>query len=243
MPGDAALVHRREAANLPELHMPAPEIYATSVIPALEQAIIRGDIPGGTRLLEEEICHRMGVSRSPVREALRQLERDGLLVREPHRGVRVSELTTTELEQLYVCRMALESTAAQLAVKAATNKEIKAIRSAHLACVKALGRDAVLEHFESNVEMGSLIFASSHNEPLIRLLGTVHKQALRYRYIAYNQSRLVRENSVKANALLVQALENRDEELAGRMARASIEGSHAVIRQCLEARDQASIAA
>lgn len=228
-----------DALQLPIYQVEVPQIYARSLTPILEDAIIYGEIADGARLTEEEICQKMGVSRSPVREALRQLERDGLLEREPRRGVRVSELTVTELDQLYVCRMSLEEMAARLAVRDASNKEIKAISAAHQACVKALHGDDVRAHFRVNVEMSQKLFAASHNLPLIRLLGTIHKQALRYRFLAYSRSRLVRENSVRANENLVQALLQRDEEQAARMARASIEGSHDVIRNCLLERKQA----
>lgn len=222
-----------DAFQLPTVQVEIPQIYARSVAPIIEEAIIYGELQDGARLTEEEICQKMGVSRSPVREALRLLERDGLVVREPRRGVRVSELTVTELDQLYVCRISLESMAARLAAQSATNKEIKAISAAHQACIKALDRDDIREHFRVNVEMSQKLFAASHNRPLIRLLGTIHKQALRYRFLAYKRSRIARENSVRANENLVKALLDRDEEKAAQMARASIEGTHEFIKQCL----------
>lgn len=222
-----------DAFQLPTVQVEVPQIYARSVTPIIEEAIIYGELQDGARLTEEEICQKMGVSRSPVREAMRILERDGLLVREPRRGVRVSELTVAELDQLYVCRISLESLAARLAVQNATNKEIKAISAAHQACIKALDRDDIREHFRGNVEMSQKLFSASHNQPLIRLLGTIHKQALRYRFLAYKRSRLARENSIRANENLIQALHDRDEDKAALMARASIEGSHEVIKQCL----------
>ena len=173
-----------EARHLPSIQVEVPQIYASSVIPILEEAIIHGDLPPGSRLTEEEICQKMGVSRSPVREALRVLERDGLVERLPRRGVRVSELSIEELDQLYDCRMSLEAMAARLAVKNATDKEVKAISASHQACVRALAKDNVTEHFRVNVEMSQRLFTASHNKPLIRLLDTIHKQALRYRFLA-----------------------------------------------------------
>lgn len=213
--------------------MEAPQIYASSLVPRLEEAIIFGDLPVGARLTEEELCQKTGVSRSPVREALRVLERDGLIVREPRRGVRVSDLTVVELDQLYACRMSLETMAVKLAVQNATDEEIKRYSSLHEVCVAALSKDNVRDHFRANVEMGECLFSASHNKTLIRLLGTIHKQALRYRYLAYKRSRAVREASVEANGKIVQALFARDEEDASLMLKTSIERAHEVIKQCL----------
>lgn len=224
--------------SLPNLRVEEPQLLARSIANNLETAIIHGELPGGMRLTEEIVCQKTGFSRSPIREALRLLENDGLLVREPRRGVRVSELTVEELDDLYVCRISLESTAAALAVKHASDEEISAIREAHLECERKLPPADAREHFAANVEMSNRLFAAAHNKPLSRLLGSIHKQALRYRFMAYETSRAVRRNSVKSNTELIACLARRDEEGAARMARISIECSHQVIRECLLARSQ-----
>src|SRR5687767_10045350 len=108
---------------IPDIRIDEPELLARHVAAAMENAIVYGEFPDGYRLTEEIVCRKTGVSRSPIREAFRLLENDGLVVREPRRGVRVSELSVEELDQLYACRIALESTAAQLAAKHATAAE------------------------------------------------------------------------------------------------------------------------
>lgn len=234
------------AANptlLPDIRIDEPELLARHVAAAMENAIVYGEFPDGYRLTEEIVCRKTGVSRSPIREAFRLLENDGLVVREPRRGVRVSELSVEELDQLYACRIALESTAAQLAAREATSAEIDGVRSSHQECVRMFEAGDVQGHFHANVEMSRRIFHASHNKPLIRLLSSIHKQAIRYRFIAYQQSRTARANSVKCNAEFVDALERRDAETAGIKARETIELAHGLIRKCVEERSRGVVVA
>lgn len=225
--------YKMEILSIPNMRVKEPPLLAQTIAANLETAIIYGDISGKTRLTEEIICQMTGSSRSPVREALRLLEKDGLVVREPRRGVRVSELTVGELDQLYLCRIALETMAAELAVKNSTEADMRAIRKSHELCQEKLKEDDVRGHFKANVEMSNLIFEAAHNEPLLRLLQTIHKQALRYRYLAYKVSRLIREKSVENNTYFVELLASRDGPAAAHRIHCSIESSHKVIRECL----------
>lgn len=227
------LIKNMEILSIPNMRVEEPPLLAHSIAANLETAIIYGDISGGTRLTEEIVCKMTGSSRSPVREALRLLEKDGLAIREPRRGVRVSELTVTELDQLYVCRITLETAASELAVKNGTDADMCAIRDAHELCRQMLEKDDVRGHFKANVEMSHRIFEAAHNEPLLRLLGTIHKQALRYRFFAYENSRLIREKSVENNTHFVDLLIGRDGQGSAQCARRGIESSHKVIRECL----------
>jgi DNA-binding GntR family transcriptional regulator len=222
--------------SLPQLRFDDRPTLALGVAEVIEKAIIEGTLSDGLKLTEEIICRKTGVSRSPIREALRILERDGLVVREPRRGVRVSELTVENLDDLYACRIVLEVLASELAASDATAQEIDGIRRAHQRCERLLKSDDKLGHFRTNVELSQRIFSAAHNLPLLGLLNSIHKQALRYRFLAYQMSRSARANSVRNNAELVAALAQRDAALAGVKMRQSIELSHEVIRACLTER-------
>jgi DNA-binding GntR family transcriptional regulator len=227
-----------EVIPLPEFRFADQPTLAPGVAVAIEKAIIEGTLPDGLRLTEEIICRKTGMSRSPIREALRILERDGLVVREPRRGVRVSRLTVENLDELYACRIVLEVLASELAAANATAQEIDAIRRSHQRCERMLRTDDMLGHFRANVEMSQRIFNAAHNLPLVGLLNSIHKQALRYRFLAYQMSRWARVNSVRNNAELVVALAKRDAASAGVKVRQSIELSHEVIRACLMERTE-----
>jgi DNA-binding GntR family transcriptional regulator len=87
------------------------------VVEALRRQILSGDLAPGTHLYQEKLAQTLGVSRQPVREALRQLEVEGYVVIEPHRGVLVKELSRDDVEELYVLRSAIEGFAAGLAAE------------------------------------------------------------------------------------------------------------------------------
>jgi DNA-binding GntR family transcriptional regulator len=194
------------------------------------------------RLTEALICQRTGVSRSPIREALQLLERDGLITREQRKGVRVAELTIDDLDELYACRISLEVTAASLGAKNATDAEIRRISESQAECEELYRKSDVVGHFRANVEMSQHIFEAAHNRALVRLLASIQKQALRYRYIAYQSSDAARKNSITTNAKLVDAFKRRDSEKAATLMRTGIESSHAFIRTCLIEREEKRLA-
>ena len=97
---------------------PAHRTQSDRVFAEIERALVNGEIPLGSRLGEEQLSRRFGVSRGPMREALRRLEGRGLVVRLPHAGVRVVQLNRQDMAELYEVRACLEGMACRLAAKA-----------------------------------------------------------------------------------------------------------------------------
>ena len=87
-----------------------------------------GELVGGTRLREADLADRLSISRTPIREALKRLELQGLVVHEPHHGIVVAVLDYSETAELYLLREVLEGTAARLAAQHATDVEIAVLR-------------------------------------------------------------------------------------------------------------------
>ena len=101
-------------------HEPRHRTQSDRVFEAIERALISGEIPLGSRLGEEQLSQRFGVSRGPMREALRRLEGRGLVVRLPHAGVRVVQLNRQDMAELYEVRASLEGLACRLAAEGMT---------------------------------------------------------------------------------------------------------------------------
>jgi len=97
---------------------------------AIRQAILSGNLKPGDRLLEAEIARQMGISRAPVREAIRQLASEGLVVSYAHRGTFVAELSPDDLWEIYTLRAAVESLAVRLVANQATPETISLLRQA-----------------------------------------------------------------------------------------------------------------
>jgi DNA-binding GntR family transcriptional regulator len=156
-----------------------------------------------TRLTEEQVAATYGVSRSPVREAVRLLERDGLVRRSARRGFWVAPVSLTDFDEIYTCRIALEAIAAG---SAACSPEASQAQ-AHFADLLARLRTAeacgdARSFFDADVEGSELIYKLAANATLRRLLASLEKQALRYRFFAYAQSPEVIRLSVDGTAAI-----------------------------------------
>ena len=101
-----------------------------AALAAIRQAISRGDLKPGQRLVESDVAEQMGISRAPVREALRQLETEGLVVSEPHRGTFVAEVSATDLWEIYTLRAAIERLAVRLVTEKASAEMLAQLQQA-----------------------------------------------------------------------------------------------------------------
>jgi DNA-binding GntR family transcriptional regulator len=191
-------------ADPPEFRI--PDVLAKELARFLQDQIVFGDIAPGMRFIEEDIVRRYNVSRSPVREAFRLLEQDGLLVRDRRRGVRVGMLSVRDLDEIYACRIPLEGMAAETAAQHRTDAHLPALEAAMAGLQDAFAETNVREYFEQNVRLTDQILLASGNATLRRLLGTIGKQALRYRYLAYCRNPNMMQLSVETNREIIDAI-------------------------------------
>src|SRR5688572_4522815 len=115
------MAHPDDELPLPRVQ---PRVLRQEVLVALRAAILNGEIAAGTRLLEADVAARMGVSRAPVREALRQLEQEGLVESFAHRGAVVTGLPEDEVDAIYELRALIESKAIERVCRTATPEQI-----------------------------------------------------------------------------------------------------------------------
>lgn len=132
------------------------ETVHTKVTRVLRDAILRGDIAPGERLVQEELANSLGVSRMPVREALRKLEIEGLIIIEPHRGAIVKSLNVEDIEEIYKLRSQFEKMAVEESVKHMDASSIKELERLVIQMEKA--KDAE-EFVEANIEFHNLLMS------------------------------------------------------------------------------------
>jgi DNA-binding GntR family transcriptional regulator len=137
----------------------------------LTAAIQTGRLQPGTRLREVEIAAWLGVSRTPVREALKRLEADGLAQATPHAGMTVTTLSRQQIIELYAMRIELEGMAARLAAQFATDDEIATLQ-AHLRAAEATLDDAAASA-DGNRAFHACIYRASHNRYLLQTLDSL----------------------------------------------------------------------
>jgi DNA-binding GntR family transcriptional regulator len=185
---------------------------ADNLVAVLENAIVFLELAPSERLTEEDVAERYGVSRSPVRDALRALERDGLVLREARKGIWVTPMSLRDFDEIYRCRIALEAIAAEQAARS-TNAALKAQLWQVLEGMKQAREagDARL-FFTHDVRGSELIYEIADNSTLRRLLKGLEKQALRYRYHLYQRDRSVVDLSFDDTARVFQAIVDGDAE-------------------------------
>ncbi len=212
-----------------------PAVIGQELARTLADRIIHLELQPGARLAEDEICTEYHVSRSPVREAFRALESDGLVVRTARRGVRVTPMDQRDLREVYNCRVVLEGLAAREAAENATEADLAAMRTLLDAMTQALKRRQTRVFFDCNVAFTNAIHAASANATLIRIAAGIEKQALRYRYLAHAKTRDMLVVSHTGHSKVFDALVRRDPDAAEREGQASIRRAHAVILSVVEA--------
>jgi GntR family transcriptional regulator, rspAB operon transcriptional repressor len=212
-----------------------PAAIGQELARSLADRIIFLDLPPGTRLGEDDLCGEYGVSRSPVREAFRALEADGLVVRSVRRGVRVAPMGPRDLREVYACRVVLEGLAAREAATNATPRQLARMRGLLVSMAQTMKRRQTRSFFHSNVTLTNAIHEASGNATLIRIAAGIEKQALRYRYLAHAHTAEMLEVAYQGHKRVFDALERRDAEAAERAGQASIRRAHAVILRAVEA--------
>ena len=193
---------------------PLTESMSEIVRRAVEEKIIYGELMPGSRLFEEELVEQFNISRSPIREALKILEHDGLVLIEPRRGARVAQLSITDLDEVYATRVALESLAAAQAAEHCGEDEKERLYEDLSGLENAFATELPQEFFKANVTITNSIHEISRNKTLARLLRSIAKQSFRYRYLAYSMEPDLMKISVGSNRTLVEAIVANDSWLA-----------------------------
>jgi DNA-binding GntR family transcriptional regulator len=202
---------------------PQSGTQAARLFEAIEHALITGEYAPGTRLGEKTLSRRFGVSRGPLREALRHLEGRGLVVRLPHAGVRVVSLGETDLDELYEIRQSLEATACRLAAQRITADEVAGLRA-------LLARHRTSEAFREgrhygNLDIHYLIVKAARSSRLERFLCTDLYSLIRLCRFANADAPGKPERAHQEHERIVDAIEDRDAELAELLMRRHIAAS------------------
>lgn len=152
----------------------------------LKQKILTGEIASQTRLMEIDLAEKMNVSRTPIREAIKQLEEDGLVTVEPRRGAYVSRISIKDMLDVFEVREDLEGLATELAAQRIREEEkhdlLKLTREYEMA-VERSSKDEMVELDES---FHKFVVKCSGNTTLIHMVNEVQELSLRFRYIYYN---------------------------------------------------------
>jgi DNA-binding GntR family transcriptional regulator len=184
----------------------------------LAAQIIGGQLRAGERLVETRLAEQFGISRSPVREGLRMLANDGLVVLVERRGAIVKPLSPADIAESFACRMVLQGLAARQAAERWRDPELAPLRHLLGEMERALRDDDVEAYFNADVAYHEHICQLSGNARLQGLLGTLGREMLRLRHLINTITGRQRESIVFHRQILA-ALEARDADAAERLTR------------------------
>ncbi len=183
------------------------------VFNTLRQAILRGELKPGERLMEIKLADKLGVSRTPIREAIRKLELEGLVLMIPRRGAVVAEITEKSLKDVLEVRKALEELSVELACERITQEDILRLKEAAKEFEKTLQSGDVTEYAEADVKFHDIIYFATENQRLIQLLYNLREQMYRYR-VEYLKRGEVHEMLLSEHDYIIECIQNRDKERA-----------------------------
>ena len=143
------------------------------VFNTLRQAILRGELKPGERLMEIQLANKLGVSRTPIREAIRKLELEGLVLMIPRKGAEVAEITEKNLRDVLEVRCALEELAVQLACDRMDEDGIKAMKEASAQFCNTLDSDDITRIAQADVAFHDAINMATDNQKLIQILNNL----------------------------------------------------------------------
>jgi len=192
------------------------------IIQDLEKKIIDGTLKPGERIIEESICKVFGVSRSPVREAFRILESQGLVSRKPRKGVTVTRIAPKEAEDIYRIRANLESLATYLAVKKQNPKVLKELKRIHEKMIALAKENKITAaYFNLNLSFHATLVNACENQRLIQMIQTFVKQTKRYRIEVLSMPGRIK-HSLENHEKIIRSFESGDAKGAEKMRKNTI---------------------
>ncbi|HTO49403.1 MAG TPA: GntR family transcriptional regulator [Burkholderiales bacterium] len=194
----------------------APRLLHEDATERLRDMIVQGDLAPGAKLVERVLCERLGVSRTPLREAIKRLASEGLVELQPNRGAIVTPLTLEQVRETFAVMGALEALAGQLACRNITDAQLAEIRALHFEMLACHARGDLAGYFRCNQAIHLAIVAAGGNGTLAATYRHLNAHVLRARYMA-NLSRERWDRAVAEHEAMLNALAARDGERLQRL--------------------------
>lgn len=187
------------------------------IVDTIREAIINGILSPGTKISEPELAERFGISRTPIREALRQLESEGFISVMPRKGAVVSELGKKDVEDYYELKSILEGFAARKAVEKVTEKEISKMEDLNRLLEKLTRKGDLRKAFEIHNDFHHVFLKACGNDKLFTITKGLEKQFQRFRMTLSVPGKI--EGSIKQHWDIIDAFKRKDEILVEELVR------------------------
>lgn len=202
------------------------------VFNTLRDAILKGELEPGEHLMEVQLANKLGVSRTPIREAIRQLQTEGLVVMTPRKGAVVAEITREDLTDVLEVRKTLEKMAVGLACQNITQEQKEKLHMCHDELKKAFGKESLTEIANRDEEFHDIIYEATGNKRLIQILNNLREQIYRYR-LEYIKDEEKWMTLMEEHTGLLEAIDGKDVKMAESVADTHIDNQKHTILENL----------
>ena len=202
------------------------------VFNTLREAILRGELKPGERLMEIQLATKLGVSRTPIREAIRKLELEGLVLMIPRKGAEVAQITEKSLRDVLEVRRALENLAVQLACLRMSPQTLADLKAAARAFEEILGGEDVTAVAEADVAFHDVIYMATDNQRLISLLNNLREQMYRYR-VEYLKKKECHKQLLWEHQEIIRAIEAGEIDVATKITEQHIDNQVEAVSDAL----------
>lgn len=201
------------------------------VFNTLRKAILTGELKPGERLMEIHLANRLGVSRTPIREAIRKLELEGLVIMIPRRGAEVAQITEKSLKDVLEVRRALDALCVELACDRINSDEEEMLKEACDDFERATETKDATIIAKADVAFHDIIVQATGNQRLIQLINNLSEQMYRYRF-EYIKDENRHDSLIDEHRIIYESIVKRDKKKAAQTARLHIDNQEkSIIRQ------------
>jgi DNA-binding GntR family transcriptional regulator len=201
------------------------------ILESIRDAIISGAIKAGSRVSEPDLAERYGISRTPIREAFRQLEAEGYLTVIPRRGAVVSEFSEKDVEEFYAIKSILEGYAARRACKKLTAKELDRLQAINDRLAELASHNDIKAFFKIHNDFHDVFIKAADNEKLRELISSLVTRFQRLRLTSISLPGRM-DISVQEHEKIIEAFRRKDEETAETLVRKNAEYGGKVLMGC-----------
>lgn len=198
------------------------------VFNTLRQAILKGELAPGERLMEIQLAERLGVSRTPIREAIRKLELEGLVLMIPRKGAEVAKISEKSLRDVLEVRRSLEELAIELACQRMTPEDIDELEKKQEEFQAAITNGKVMEIAETDEAYHDVIYKGTCNDRLVQMINNLREQMYRYR-LEYIKDEDKRQVLLKEHENILRAVKLRKTEEAKEAMREHIDNQEITV--------------
>ena len=207
------------------------------VFNTLREAILRGDLVPGERLMELQLAAKLGVSRTPIREAIRMLEQEGLAITIPRKGAIVAGMTEKDMQDVLEIREALEELSVQVACDKITEEEIAELQKNMKNFEHSLKSGDLKKMAQADVEFHDVIYRATDNPKLISMLNNLREQMYRYR-VEYLKNPQNHEQLLKEHEAIYKGIVEKDKDAVTEMIRKHISNQVAVVKHMIREQEK-----